>query len=76
MNKFDSIRPFNDNEVNDVLSHLSNNRRFLKMLFATGKFNLIRYLPFSRKILSYALKNKIKNIDNERKPSSTYVGKC
>ena len=64
MSKFDSIRPFNDNEVNDVLIHLSNNRRFLKMLFATGKFNLIRYLPFSRKILSFSLKNKIKNIND------------
>ena len=64
MSKFDSIRPFNDNEVNDVLIHLSNNRRFLKMLFATGRFNLIRYLPFSRKILSFSLKNKIKNIND------------
>lgn len=64
MNKFDSIRPYKDNEVNDVLIRLSNNRRFLKMLFSSGKFNHIRYLPFSRKILSYALKNKIKNIDS------------
>jgi len=64
VSKFDSIRPFNDNEVNDVLTHLSNNRRFLKMLFATGRFNLIRYLPFSRKILSFSLKNKIKNIND------------
>jgi len=64
LSKFDSIRPFNDNEVNDVLTHLSNNRRFLKMLFATGRFNLIRYLPFSRKILSFSLKNKIKNIND------------
>jgi len=64
VSKFDSIRPFNDNEVNDVLTHLSNNRRFLKMLFATGRFNLIRYLPFPRKILSFSLKNKIKNIND------------
>ena len=64
MNKFDSIRPYNDNEVNDVLSQLSSNRRFLKMLFATGKFNQIRYLPFSRKLLSLVLKNRIKNIND------------
>ena len=64
MSKINSISPFNDNEVNDVLTHLSNNRRFLKMLFATGRFNLIRYLPFSRKILSLSLKNKIKNIND------------
>ena len=62
MNKFDSIRPYNDNEVNKVLLGLSSNRRFLKMLFATGEYRNIKYLPFSRKILSMILKNKIKDI--------------
>ena len=62
MNKFDSIRPYLDEEVHEVLVGLSNNRRFLKMLFATGEFKGIRYLPFSRKILSHLLKNKIKNV--------------
>ena len=62
MNKFDSIRPYHDDEVHQVLIDLSNNRRFLKMLFSTGRFNKIRYLPFSRKVLSFVLKNKIKNI--------------
>ena len=32
------------------------------MLFSTGRFNKIRYLPFSRKVLSLVLKNRIKNI--------------
>ena len=32
------------------------------MLFSTGRFNKIRYLPFSRKVLSFVLKNRIKNI--------------
>tara|TARA_B100001057_G_scaffold384718_1_gene391268 strand:- start:2394 stop:3518 length:1125 start_codon:yes stop_codon:yes gene_type:complete len=63
MKKFDSIRPYNDNEVNQVLIDLANNRRFLKMLLATGQFNHIKYLPFSRKILSYQLRNKICNIN-------------
>jgi len=62
VNKFDSIRPYLDEEVHEVLLGLSNNRRFLKMLFATGEFKSIRYLPFSRKILSHLLKNKIKNV--------------
>ena len=62
MKKFDSIRPYHDDEVHQVLIDLSNNRRFLKMLFSTGRFNKIRYLPFSRKVLSFVLKNKIKNI--------------
>ena len=62
MKKFDSIRPYHDDEVHQVLIDLSNNRRFLKMLFSTGRFNKIRYLPFSRKVLSLVLKNRIKNI--------------
>ena len=62
MNKFDSIRPYLDEEVHEVLLELSNNRRFLKMLFETGEFKNIKYLPFARKILSSVLKNKIKNI--------------
>ena len=63
MKKFDSIRPYQDEEVNQVLINLSNNRRFLKMLFSTGRFNKIRFVPFSRKILSFVLKNKVKNIN-------------
>jgi 1-acyl-sn-glycerol-3-phosphate acyltransferase len=74
VNKFDSIRPYNDNEVNDVLSQLSSNRRFLKMLFATGKFNQIRYLPFSRKILSLVLKNRIKNINDVNSYQNLFEG--
>ena len=63
MKKFDSIRPYHDEEVNQVLINLSNNRRFLKMLFSTGRFNKIRFMPFSRKILSFVLKNKVKKIN-------------
>ena len=62
MNKFDSIRPYNDDEVNQVLVDLSNNRRFLKMLLETGEFSYIKYFPFSRKILSIFLRSRIKHI--------------
>ena len=74
MNKFDSIRPYNDNEVNDVLSQLSSNRRFLKMLFATGKFNQIRYFPLSRKLLSLVLTNRIKNINDVNSYQNLFEG--
>ena len=74
MDKFDSIRPYNDTEANNVLIDLSNNRRFLKMLFTTGEFDHIRYLPFSRKILSYLLKKRIKNIDSIEKYQSIFEG--
>lgn len=62
MNKFDSIRPYHDSEVNSVLIELTKNRRFLKMLMQTGKYKNIKYLPFSRNFLSMILKSKIKNI--------------
>ncbi len=64
MKKFDSIRPYFDSEVSQVLAELSDNRRFLKMLLSSGGFNRLRFLPFSRKILSIFLKNKIKKIKN------------
>ena len=62
MNKFDSIRPYHDDEVNSVLIELSNNRRFLKMLLETENYKNFKYLPFSRKFLSLILKNKVKKI--------------
>ena len=62
MNKFDTIRPYNDDEVNQVLVDLSNNRRFLKMLLETGEFSYIKYFPFSRKILSIFLRSRTKHI--------------
>ena len=74
MDKFNSIRPYNDEEVNNVLIDLSNNRRFLKMLFTTGKFDHVRYLPFSRKILSHLLKKRIKDIDSIKKYQNIFEG--
>ena len=63
MKKFDSIRPYQDEEVNQVLINLSNKRRFLTMLFSTGRFNKIRFVPFSRKIVRFVLKNNVTNIN-------------
>ena len=44
------------------------------MLFATGKFNQIRYFPFSRKILSLVLKNRIKNINDVNSYQNLFEG--
>tara|TARA_Y100000991_G_scaffold85515_1_gene64510 strand:+ start:1637 stop:2656 length:1020 start_codon:yes stop_codon:yes gene_type:complete len=44
------------------------------MLFATGKFNQIRYLPFSRKLLSLVLKNRIKNINDVNSYQNLFEG--
>ncbi len=62
MDKFISIRPYKDNEVQKILLDLCSNRRFLKMLLETGEYRFIKHLPFSRKILSSILRKKIKDI--------------
>ena len=44
------------------------------MLFATGKFNKIKYLPFSRKILSLFLSSKVKNINDIKSYQNLFEG--
>ena len=62
MNKFDSIRPYNDGEVSSVLKSLCEDKDFLNTVALMQQFKHFQYLPFSKKILSILLKNKIKGI--------------
>ena len=64
MNKFDSIRPYNDGEVSSVLKSLCEDNDFLKTVALMQQFKHLQYLPFSKKILSLLLKNKIKGINS------------
>tara|TARA_B100000575_G_scaffold66171_1_gene50844 strand:+ start:6157 stop:7266 length:1110 start_codon:yes stop_codon:yes gene_type:complete len=64
VNKFNSIRPYEDAEVKEVLTNLCKNRRFLKTIFATGEYKILQTLPFSRKILSLVLQKKISGIES------------
>ncbi len=52
VNKFDSIRPYLDNEVNKVLVDLSNNRRFLKMLFKLESISISNTYHFQGRYLA------------------------
>ena len=72
--KFDSIRPYYDQEVHDVLINLSNNRRFLKTLLETDQYRYLKHIPFSRKILSVILKSKVKNINDIKSYQDLFEG--
>ena len=69
MNKFDSIRPYSDDEVNSVLIDLSNNRRFLKMLLETDNYNsrtasgtIVDIEGFGKNIILYIFNNSHKSV--------------
>ena len=72
MNKFDSIRPYNDGEVSSVLKSLCEDNDFLNTVALMQQFKHLQYLPFSKKILSLLLKNKIKGI-NSIKGYQSYI---
>ena len=46
MNKFDSIRPYKDNEVKPVLTSLCNNPDIIKVVLASKNYPLLAHLPF------------------------------
>ena len=64
MNKFDSIRPYEDSEVEEVLSSLCSNANVISALIDSFDSSLISLLPFKEKIISFYLKRKTKNINS------------
>ena len=64
MNKFDSIRPYEDSEVEEVLSSLCSNINVIIGLIDSADISLMSLLPFKvqEKIISLYLKHKSKNI--------------
>ena len=60
MNKFDSIRPYEDSEVEAVLSSLCSNVNVIRALIDSSDSSLISLLPFKEKIISLYLKHKTK----------------
>mgnify|MGYP000105761134 FL=1 len=62
MNKFDSIRPYEDSEVEEVLSSLCSNINVIRALIDSTDSSLMSLLPFKEKIISLYLKHKTKNI--------------
>ena len=64
MNKFDSIRPYEDSEVQEVLSDLCSNANVISALIDSFDSSLISLLPFKEKIISFYLNRKTKNINS------------
>ena len=64
MNKFDSIRPYKDNEVKPVLTSLCNNPDIIKVVLASKNYPLLAHLPFRNRLISYLLKNRIKDVNS------------
>jgi len=62
VNKFDSIRPYEDSEVEEVLSSLCSNINVIRALIDSADNTLMSLLPFKEKIISLYLKHKTKNI--------------
>ena len=48
MNKFDSIRPFGDDEIKDILLSLSKNETILKLFIKSSNLGSLANLPFVR----------------------------
>tara|TARA_B110000967_G_scaffold136513_1_gene139350 strand:+ start:5163 stop:6272 length:1110 start_codon:yes stop_codon:yes gene_type:complete len=64
VSKFDSIRPYYDDEVNDVLKSLAVDPNVINAVLSFGGYQVIKKLPFASSMISFLLKNKIKNINS------------
>ena len=64
MSKFDSIRPYNDEEVSDILRELISNKDFIDIYFEANQSKFLQKLPFKYSLARLVLNNKIKNITN------------
>jgi hypothetical protein len=64
VSKFDSIRPYYDDEVNEVLKTLVADPNVINAALSFGGYKTVKKLPFASKIISFLLKNKIKNINS------------
>ena len=60
MSKFDSIRPYYDEEVNEVLKTVVADPNVINAVLSFGGYKVIKKLPFASTIISFLLKNKIK----------------
>jgi len=74
MNKFDSIRPYKDNEVKPVLTSLCNNPDIIKVVLASKNYPLLAHLPFRNRLISYLLKNRIKDVNSIKEYQDIFEG--
>ena len=62
MNKFDSIRPYNDSEVSPVLSRLVENKHLQDLFISSSLLSKISFFPFTRLVAKKLLISKSKKI--------------
>ena len=74
MNKFDSIRPYQDHEVNNTLKKLSFDRNIIDTILDTNTYPLIKKLPFSIGLISLMLWMKVRNIQSIKEYQDIFEG--
>ena len=62
MSKFDSIRPYEDHEVEKVLLDLAKDKDVIKTILTVNKNKWLQNIPMIEKLVSLFLRRKIKNI--------------
>jgi len=58
VSKFDSIRPYYDEEVNEVLKTVVADPNVINAVLSFGGYKVIKKLPFAPTIISFLLKIK------------------
>jgi hypothetical protein len=74
VSKFDSIRPYYDEEVNEVLKTVVADPNVINAVLSFGGYKVIKKLPFASTIISFLLKNKIKNINSINSYQDVFKG--
>ena len=74
LNKFDSIRPYQDHEVNSTLRNLAFDKDIINTIIDTKSYPLINKLPFSRAILSWILWMRVRKICTIREYQDIFEG--
>ena len=74
MNKFDSIRPYQDQEVNSTLRKLAFDKDIVNTIIDTKSYPLINKLPFSRMLISLMLWIRVRKIETIREYQDIFEG--
>jgi hypothetical protein len=62
VSKFDSIRPYEDREVEKVLIDLTKDKDVIKTILTVNKNKWLQNIPMIEKLVAFFLRRKTKNI--------------
>ena len=62
MSKFDSIRPYEDHEVEKVLLELTKDKDVIKTILTVNKNKWLQNIPMIEKLVAFFLRRRTKNI--------------